>query len=120
MLKLDLILQIMNQNAISLIDYYKNEKNKKVIGLMKDELGGQIMTKFVRLRAKTYSYVIDDDSKDKKAKGTKKCVKKRKLKFESYKNCLEATQLDNKTKYLEKNKISIDSLKKSLKIHKKL
>ena len=84
----------------------------KVIGLMKDELGGQIMTKFVGLGAKTYSYVIDGDSKDKKAKGTKKCVKKRKLKFESYKNCLEATQLDNKTKYL-KIKISIDSLKKS-------
>ena len=40
--------------------------------------------------------------KTKKAKGTKKCVKKRKLKFENYKNCFEATQLDNKVKYLEK------------------
>ena len=77
-------------------------KNKKVIGLMKDELGGKIMTKFVGLRAKTYSYLIDDGSEDKKAKGTKKCVIKRKLKFENYKNCLEATQLDNKIKYLEK------------------
>ena len=45
------------------------------------------------LRAKTYSYVIDDSSEDKKAKGTKKCAIKRKLKFENYKNCLEATQL---------------------------
>ena len=78
-------------------------KNKKVIGLMKDELGGKIMTKFVGLRAKTYSYLIDDGSEDKKAKGTKKCVIKRKLKFENYKNCLEATQLDNKIKYLEKH-----------------
>ena len=41
-----------------------------------------------------------------------KCVKKRKLKFENYENCLEATQLDNKINYLEKNKIYIDSLKK--------
>ena len=71
-------------------------KNKKVIGLTKDELGGKIMKKFVGLRAKTYSYLIDDGSEDKKAKDTKKCVLKRKLKFEYYKNCLEATQLENK------------------------
>ena len=71
------------------------------------------MTKFVGLRAKNYSYLIDDGSKDKKTKGTKKCVIKRKLKFEKYKNCLEATQLDNKIKYLEKNEINIHSLKKS-------
>ena len=58
-------------------------KNKKVIGLMKAELGGKIMTKFVGLRAKTYSYLIDDSNEDKKAKGTKNCVIKRNLKFES-------------------------------------
>ena len=67
--------------------------------------------KFVGLRAKTYSYLIDDGSKDKKAKSTKKCVIKRKLKFENYKNCLEATQLENKINYLEKKKIEIDSIK---------
>ena len=49
-------------------------KNKKVIGLMKDELGGKIMTDFVALRPKTYSYLMDDGGSDKKAKGTKKCV----------------------------------------------
>ena len=39
---------------------------------MKDELGiGKIMTKFVGLRAKTYSYLIDDGTDNKKAKGTK-------------------------------------------------
>ena len=52
-------------------------KNKKVIGLMKDELGGKIITEFVALRPKTYSYLTDDCKKDKKAKGTKKCVIKR-------------------------------------------
>ena len=82
-------------------------KNKKVIGLMKDELGGKIMTIFVGLRIKTYSCLIDHGSGNKIAKGTKKCVMKRKLKFENYKNCLEATQLENKTNILEKNKIIV-------------
>ena len=62
-----------------------------------------IMTKFIRLRAKTYSYLTDDASEDKKAKSTKMCVIKRKLKFENYKNCLKATQFENKIKHLEKN-----------------
>ena len=60
------------------------------------------MIKFVGLRAKTYSYLIDDGSEDKKAKGTKNCVIRRKPNFESYKNCLEATQLENKINYLQK------------------
>ena len=68
------------------------------------------MTKSVGLRGKTYSYLIDDGSEDKVAKGTKICVIKRKIKFENYTNCLEASQLENKIKYLEKNEISIDSL----------
>ena len=63
-------------------------KNKKVIGLMKDELGGKIITEFVTLRPKTYSYLTDDGKEDKKAKGTKKCVIKRMIKFDDYKNCL--------------------------------
>ena len=83
-------------------------KSKKVIGLMKDELGGKTMIKFVGLRTKTYSYLIDDGREDKKAKDTKKCVIKRKLKFENYKSCLKATQLKNKINHLEKNKIDID------------
>ena len=47
-------------------------KNKKVIGLVKDELGGKIITEFVTLRPKTYSFLTDDGKEDKKAKGTKK------------------------------------------------
>ena len=52
-------------------------KNKKVIGLMKDELGGKIISEFVTLRPKIYSYQNDDGKEDKKAKGTKKCVIKK-------------------------------------------
>ena len=70
MLKLDFILQIMNQ-----IDHYLKKKTKKVIG--------KIMIKFVLLIAKTYSYLIDDSSDDKKFKDTEKCFIKRKLMFEN-------------------------------------
>ena len=63
-------------------------KNKKVIGLMKDEFGGDIITEFVALRPKTYSYMTDEFIEMKKAKGTKKSVIKKMLKFEDYKKCL--------------------------------
>ena len=43
------------------------------IGLMK------IITEFVTLRPKTYSFLTNDGKEDKKAKGTKKCIKKRRL-----------------------------------------
>ena len=54
------------------------------------------MKAFVGLRAKTYRYLMDEGSEDKIAKNTKKCVIKKKVKFESYKNCLEATELVSK------------------------
>ena len=60
-------------------------KNKDVIGLMKDELGRKIMTEFVTLRPKTYSYLMDDNCEAKKAKVTKKYVTKRMLKLNDYK-----------------------------------
>ena len=63
-------------------------KNKKKIGLMKHESRGKITTEFCVLRPKTYSYLTDDCKEDKKAKGTKKCVIKQRLKFNDYKNCL--------------------------------
>ena len=62
--------------------------NKKVIGLMKDELGGDIITEFVALRPKAYSYITNYFIEMKKAKGTKKCVVKKMLRFEDYKKCL--------------------------------
>ena len=63
-------------------------KNKTMIGLMKDELEGNIMTEYAAFTPKTYSYLMDDANSDKKAKGTKKCVIKRRMKFNNYKDCL--------------------------------
>ena len=70
------------------------------MGLIKDKLGGKIVTKFAGLKSKMYSYLKDDNNGDKKAKGTKKCVIRWELEFEDYKNCLEANQLENKIKCL--------------------
>ena len=62
-------------------------KNKKVIGLMKDELGGEIMKEFVSLRPKMYSYRVGKNE-PKKCKGIKKCVVKKTITFDDYKKCL--------------------------------
>ena len=62
-------------------------KNKKVIGLMKDEFGGEVMKEFVSLRPKMYSYRVGN-SEPKKCKGIKKCVVKKTITFDDYKKCL--------------------------------
>ena len=67
-------------------------KNKNVVGLMKDKLGGKIMTKFVELRAITYIFLINKGSEDRKSKDTIKCAVKRKIEFENYKNCFEISE----------------------------
>ncbi|XP_057310096.1 uncharacterized protein LOC130648092 [Hydractinia symbiolongicarpus] len=65
-------------------------KNKKVVGLMKDELGGKIMTEFITLRAKAYAYKsLTKKGGDRKAKGVKRCVTKKSITFDDYQRCLE-------------------------------
>ena len=63
--------------AKMIIDRFRQVVMKKIIGLFKDELGGRIMKELVGIRAKTYAYLMDDDSERIKAKRTKKCNKKR-------------------------------------------
>ena len=112
-IKKDMIHQIMK-----LIDHYQKEWIKKS-DWIKDKLGVKIITEFVALTPKTYSYVTDDDDKNvKKAKGTKKCVLKRTLKFNDYKNCLFKTILKSQQRFTseahciyseEINKIALSS-----------
>ena len=63
-------------------------KNKKIIDLFKDKLVGRILIEFAGLRAKTYAYLMDDDTEHKKANGTKKCIIKRELMFKNFWDCL--------------------------------
>ena len=94
-------------------------KNKKVIGLMKDELGGEVMKEFINLCSKMYSYRIGN-SEPKKCKGIKKCVVKKTITFEDYKKCLfdgrnvHRSQLlfrsnKHEVKTLEVNKLALNS-----------
>ena len=76
-------------------NYHKNDKrplqtdmNKKAIGMFKDELGGKIVKEFCALRAKTYAYLMDDDSEKKEAKGTKKYIIKLRIMFGNYEDSL--------------------------------
>ena len=83
-------------------------ENKKVIGLMKDELGGKIMTELVALRAKMCVYrKIDKEMEEKRCKGTKKCVVSEGLTFDDYKTCL----FDGKTIYREQCCLRIRSMR---------
>ena len=77
-------------------------KNEKATGLMRDELISTMMKEVVRLRTKIYCYLTSNNYEDKKAKDTKKGVIKRKFKFEDYKKCLEAAQIENKINHLKK------------------
>ena len=70
--------------------------------MFKDELGGKIMKEFCALRAKTYSYLMDDNSEVKKSKGTKSVIK-RELMFENYRDCLSNHKIILKSQQRFKN-----------------
>ena len=61
--------------------------NKKVIGMFKDEAGGQQISEFLGLRAKLYAYLMAEGVESKKCKGVNKPVLKKSIYFNDYKNC---------------------------------
>ena len=67
---------------------FHDTSNKKVIGKMKDEAAGVPITEFVGLRSKMYSYIKENGSGGKTAKGIKKCIIKKKISHENYKETL--------------------------------
>ena len=63
--------------------------NKKVLGMFKDEATGKIIKEFVGLRAKLYSYKMDEGKENKRCKGIKKDVVEKSITHEDYKTCLQ-------------------------------
>ena len=62
--------------------------NKKVLGMFKDEAGGKNNKEFVGLRAKLYSFIMEDGKENKRCKGVKKQVVESSITHEDYKTCL--------------------------------
>ena len=62
--------------------------NKKVLGMMKDEAGGEAISEFVGLRFKLYAYKMDEGKANKKCKDVKNSVVKNSITFENYNDCL--------------------------------
>ena len=90
-------------------------KNKKVLRKVKDELGGKIMTEFIALRSKMYAYQTVDGKVDKKCKGTKKCVVKKRITFEDYKKVYETGKIQYRTQQRfvsEKHRVYTQSVRK--------
>ena len=68
--------------------------NKKVLGKIKGECEGKIMTGFIGLRPKWYAFKIHgDDQEYKKCKGTAKNTVKRKVKYDDYNKVLETNEV---------------------------
>ena len=85
-----------------IIDLQKQQKNKKVIGKFKDELGGKIIVKFCALRAKAYAYKLDYDTENKKLKEQRSALSKEK----SYLKTMLILYL--KMKYYQEHNIDLE------------
>lgn len=84
---------IEDEDAYKLIEENPDKFNDKTLGLMKDENSGHIMTEFVGLRAKMYSYKVQKfknlSIESKRAKGVKKHIINNKLRFSDFLKCIE-------------------------------
>ncbi len=72
-------------------------RNKKVVGMMKDECGGKQIVEFVGLQSKLYAYKMDEGEEEKKCKGVKKNVVRNKITFDDYRDCLFGGEQQHRT-----------------------
>ena len=95
-------------DASNFDNYSLPRLNKKVPGMLKDEVGGKNISEFLGLRAKSYAYKKELDE-EKKCTGVKRGVVKNNISFNNYKNCLFYGKEQRRTM----NVINVDSMKYS-------
>ncbi len=112
--------QIFKDDSSETIKWLKS-KNKKIVGRMKDEAGGDAILEFVGLRAKAYAFLQETNGEiieSKKLKGIKKSVVKKKIHFDHYKDCLFTGQVHYARMITFRSKLhkidTIEQIKKSL------
>ena len=109
-----------NKNQYDFSEYPKNHpnfdmSNKKVLGKFKDELNSKIITEFIALKPKMYSFEFIDNTvikNENKCKGVKKSVD---LKHDEYKQSLFNEEIIYKEFYnlqLNKQNIYLDKINK--------
>ncbi|XP_043471972.1 uncharacterized protein LOC122504790 [Leptopilina heterotoma] len=90
------------------------QANKKILGLMKDECSGKIVTEFVGLRSKMYSVRVEEKDLIKKAKGVKAGVVKKNIDFDDYVYCLRNVKIQSRTQYCIRSKLhNVQTLKQT-------
>lgn len=65
-----------------------NDRNRKIVRMMKDEAGRKIIKEFAGLRAKLYSHTMFEGKEEKRHKGIKKAVVEKNITQDDYKECL--------------------------------
>ncbi|XP_043477531.1 uncharacterized protein LOC122508319 [Leptopilina heterotoma] len=90
------------------------QANKKILGMMKDECNGKIVTEFVGLRSKMYSVRVEEKDLIKKAKGVKYVVVKKNINFDDYVYCLQNVEMQRRTQYSIRSKLhKVQTLKQT-------
>ncbi|XP_031783868.1 uncharacterized protein LOC103317258 isoform X1 [Nasonia vitripennis] len=86
--------------------------NKKIVGLMKDECNGEILTEFVGLRSKMYSTRVNNQDSMKKIKGIKASVVKKTIEFNDYLDCLKNSCIQSREQYAIRSKLhNVETIK---------
>jgi hypothetical protein len=83
----------------------RDDSNKKVVNKFKDETNGVPIVEFTGLRSKMYSILLDDGKEKKTGKGIKKCILKKNIAHDDYKNTLFSSKIEDQRRTVSFNNL---------------